>query len=424
MLTRIVFIFLLSLAASVTAGEADTSLNTNVDKKTKEVKFTAGNNDSQIVTKVYKLKHADPYEILPFLRKAVGASRIKGARTKVEAIKYNDGTGAVIVSAEAYRFGKHKNGTGISEIVKQLDLPHLEHADDEEFMVYYPKYRSASSLARTLRKVGASNGIDKITVDRKANIMIIKGPVYTHKTIKEMLRQYDAGPTQVYLNFKFYEIRQESKAQMEAAYKSWKEGPGKTYFTVSMIPASGSKTKTTFLNFKPEWKTAYFDYLVTKKDAKVVFSGNILASNRQKSFIETDKKETGNKKESMELKLSVIPTISSDSSQLDINISGMVPVKRKSTITSEHCYISTKIQLGNFDNEIVIGGSEIVSTLGSRKQSWFGRMFSSESSKSDKLARLVVVISCRKTSGPPPLEGKQLEKIKKIETELNKSSRF
>ncbi|MEG1980841.1 MAG: hypothetical protein RR060_08925, partial [Victivallaceae bacterium] len=120
-----------------------------VDQNTDVVHFIRDNNDPRVVTKAYLLKHVDAYEFRQFIRQMVQSKRVGntslvenfpsnttgpsantqeattstatpntpvnaqpgynpatqlGSNTAVECLKYVDGTGLLIVSAEEYRF--------------------------------------------------------------------------------------------------------------------------------------------------------------------------------------------------------------------------------------------------------------------------------------------------------------------------------
>ena len=47
------------------------------------------------------LKNADPYAVRNYLEAAVGAKSINASPAQVTAVKFSDGAGAVLVSAEA-----------------------------------------------------------------------------------------------------------------------------------------------------------------------------------------------------------------------------------------------------------------------------------------------------------------------------------
>ena len=118
-------------------------LNVTVREDTDVVHFIKDNADPDVVTKTYVLKHADPYELRSYLREMVQSRRIDESNTGIQAIKYNDGTGIIMVSAEDYRFEDSENGQGIDSIIELLDKPGVISATGGEVYVYQPKYRSA-----------------------------------------------------------------------------------------------------------------------------------------------------------------------------------------------------------------------------------------------------------------------------------------
>ena len=66
-------------------SQVQAHLRIDVDKETDTVHFISTDNDPYIHTKTYVLKHADPYEIRPYLREAVGRSGSAPARARSSA---------------------------------------------------------------------------------------------------------------------------------------------------------------------------------------------------------------------------------------------------------------------------------------------------------------------------------------------------
>ena len=107
-------------------------LKIDVKDGTKEINVIRDNNDPYVITKPYILKNADPYAVRSYLEAAVGAKSVNDSPAQVMAVKYQDGTGVVLVSAEEYRFKDSKEGRGIDDIVAALDrkgLTFLPEAD-------------------------------------------------------------------------------------------------------------------------------------------------------------------------------------------------------------------------------------------------------------------------------------------------------
>lgn len=103
--------------------EVEAKLNIMVKEDTDVLHFIKDNTDPDVITKPYVLKHADPYEIRGYLREMVQTRKIDDSDTGIQAIKYNDGTGIIMVSAEDYRFEDSEEGQGIDSIIEMLDKP-------------------------------------------------------------------------------------------------------------------------------------------------------------------------------------------------------------------------------------------------------------------------------------------------------------
>ena len=131
-------------------------LKINVADGTKEVKVIRDNNDPFVITKPYMLKHADPYAVRSYLEAAVGAKSVNVSPAQVTAVKFSDGAGAVLVSAEEYRFADSKDGKGIDGIVASLDRPGLTFMPDADAHIYFPRISRAANLRDMLLNVGSS----------------------------------------------------------------------------------------------------------------------------------------------------------------------------------------------------------------------------------------------------------------------------
>ena len=82
-----------------TAGYGSSTVQTQirVDVKDSEdaIHFVRGNTDPFVVTKLYELKHANPYAIRGYLLNVVKGVQINQRPVQVEAVKFNDGRGVV-----------------------------------------------------------------------------------------------------------------------------------------------------------------------------------------------------------------------------------------------------------------------------------------------------------------------------------------
>ncbi len=288
--------------AAPNGSEIQTQLRIEVEKDVDTLHLVSWNNDPYILTKTYILKNADPYEIKPYLRTAVRAERIQGNSAKVEAIKFNDGTGAIIVSAEDYRFEKQTDGSmGIDELVESLDKPDLKSASGKKAFAYFPKYWDANSLANILRNVGLSvqgddfeleGGGDTVGIDPDLNALLFYCPKYQIKNIKTMLSLYDTPTAEVKVRYAVYELDSENDDKLGVDFQAWKNGPGADIFSAagrfsdgwsgtafSGLPDGTSSGSTKFFKFSPRWNTRYIDFLAAQGKANVVTTGEISIMN-------------------------------------------------------------------------------------------------------------------------------------------------
>ena len=277
-------------------------LNVEVNRETDAITFVNTNNDPFVYTRVYVLKHADPYEIRPFIMAAVRSRRVDTNDTKVEAIRYMDGTGMLIVSAEQYRFEPVENGMSINQIVEMLDKPGLASETGRKFFLYYPKYWDSATLAALVRRVGMTEadddvelqgGIDTVRADVGLNALMFYTSPFSQKAIERILKEYDAPVTEALVDYKIYEIDSENDGNLGIDFQAWKNGPGADLFAAGARYASGwdflnnnvasnliKSSHTSAFNFNPKWNSKYLDFLVAKSKAKVITSGRTSIMNR------------------------------------------------------------------------------------------------------------------------------------------------
>jgi hypothetical protein len=279
----------------------------NLDRDTDQFHFIRDNNDPYVVTKTYVLKNADPYEIRPFVRSAVMANRVKENNTTVECIKYNDGKGVLIVSAEEYRFKSHDNGMSIDEIVAALDKPSVTSSSGQTTFVYFPKYWTSRDLAQLVKNVGANiegddvelqRGMDHIDYDSGLNCMFMYIPRYGQKNIEKMLKLYDTPTYEVEVKYSVYEIYAENDAKIGADFQAWKNNGGSDLFaaggryrdnwsaTWDGGASKNGSNNTGYVNFNPKWNTRYLDFLVSTGKSSVVTSGELLVMNQATGKVE------------------------------------------------------------------------------------------------------------------------------------------
>ena len=292
------------------AGYGSTTVQTQlrVDVKESEgaVRFVRTNTDPFVITKLYTLKHAEPYALRGYLLSVVQGVKVSGNPVQVDAVEFNDGRSVLLVSAEDYRFEKTGNGESIDEIIERLDQPEIGYSSGRPKFIYFPKVNAAANLKEMLLNVGAhargdnvefTGGTDALTVDGGLNALFIAAPNWSLNSIKEQLEQYDRPMPEIRLEYQLVEISTENDDKLGVDFQSWKNNDGVDFFSAGGryrnnwastfaggIDGSHS-SRTDFFNFNPKWNSEYFDFLTSTGRAKVVTQGVIVAKNRRQSAI-------------------------------------------------------------------------------------------------------------------------------------------
>jgi len=291
-----------------TAGYGSSTVQTQIRVDVKDgeeaIHFVRGNSDPFVITKLYELKHANPYAIRGYLLNVVKGVQINQNPVQVDAIRFNDGHGVVLVSAEDYRFENNGKGDSIDEIIAELDQPGMYYTVGKPRFIYFPKVNAAANLREMVKNVGATgndveftHGVDNLIVDGGLNALFIAAPYWSMNAIREQLEQYDKPMPEIRLSYQLVEISTENDDKLGVDFQSWKNNDGVDFFsaggryrnnwaTTFAGGINGShSSRTDFFNFNPKWNTKYFDFLTSTGRAKVVTQGVITAKNRRKSEI-------------------------------------------------------------------------------------------------------------------------------------------
>ena len=280
-------------------------LKIDVKDGTREVNVIRDNNDPYVITKPYILKNADPYAVRSYLEAAVGAKSVNDSPAQVMAVKYKDGTGVILVSAEEYRFQDSKEGRGIDAVVASLDRKGLTYMPDADTHIYFPRISRASNLRDMLQKVGSSEldpefavSPGKILVDAELNALLVKAPAWEWKEMREMLKFYDRPIPEVRIAYRVLEIYAENDDRIGVDFQSWKNNDGVDLFATGMIVrrnwgtffTSGvqdtGNNKTNYWNLNPKWNSRYLDLMTSIGKAKCLAQGEIVAQNRKTSLLQ------------------------------------------------------------------------------------------------------------------------------------------
>jgi len=283
-------------------------LQIDVREGTKSVKVIRDNTDPYVITKPYSLKHADPYAVRSYLEAAVSARSIRTSPVQVTAVKFTDGTGVILVSAEEYRFKDSKEeGKGIDSIVALLDRPGLTYAPSAETYVYFPRISRAANLRDMLIRVGSSEldpefeiSPSTVMVDAELNALLIRAPEWSWADMRKLLLKYDRAIPEVRISYRILEIYAENDDRIGIDFQSWKNNEGVDLFSAGAnisrnwgtFFASGvqntGNNQISYWNFNPKWNTRYLDFMTSIGKAKVLARGSLVAQNRITSRIQVN----------------------------------------------------------------------------------------------------------------------------------------
>ena len=471
-------------------------LRLNIREDADTVHFIRDTNDPKIITKTYVLKHADPYSLRPYLREMVQALRVDYNNaagrentayyntynkdnaagtgkifvpTGIECIRFSDGTGVIMVSAEDYRFQDSTNGMGIDSLINKLDVPNLRNSSGQPKYIYFPSNRSAKELQAMIKLVGANvsndtveliGGKDKIEVDEDLNCLFMNTALYSRKNIEEMLRIYDVSCPEIRFSCTVYELNAENDGMLGIDFQSWKNNDGVKFFStganlsrnynISNFPipiAPDGTINTHYFNFEPKWNTKFLDFLVSKGKAKVFSTGDLAIQNGttgnllRKSGtlyaaltkITTGDGKSGNKvdvktaNDKFKFQLNVTPFITEKAAtvQVKVNTVSMLGFTSSGTVRTTAYESNQKVMLGTGRNRLYLGGiekTEIVSDVGGipllKDLPILGFLFSTER-ESTKKSHLAVVAECEILQPSTLIDEKSLEKIQLIKKDTD-----
>ena len=397
------------------SSTVQTQLRVDVKDSDKAIRFVRTNTDPFVITKLYTLKHAEPYALRGYLLGVVRGTKINGNPVQVDAVKFNDGRGVLLVSAEDYRFVSNGKGDSIDEIIAKLDQPNIAYSNGRPQFIYFPKVNAAANLKGMVENVGAAGndvefagGTDALVVDGGLNALFVAAPPWSWDNIKTQLDQYDRPMPEIRLSYQLIEVSTENDDKLGVDFQSWKNNDGVDLLSVggryrnnwanafsAGIDGSHS-SRTDYFNFNPKWNSKYFDFLTSTGRAKVVTEGVIVAKNRRQSKISVgtglfyeeetpipdtdlnDKIIDGRDKlppeadlavkhgnaqntkaaDGFKFELEVTPVVTGKASILPVKVSGVSLLGWNSDGSPRlnKSEFSTEIQIGNEGKDFVIGG--------------------------------------------------------------------
>ena len=406
-------------------------LRVDVKEGDSAVRFIRDNADPYVLTKAYRLKNADPYAVRGYLLTAVGGVKTSTSPVNVDAIKFNDGSGLLLVSAEDYRFAQGGNGESIDEIVAGLDQPNLHTWSGKPRYVYYPKFQTAANLREMLVNVGGSfkdkefsNGIDMIQVDAPLNALFFSTPHWSRTAIEERLADYDQPIPELRLTYKVVEVSSENDERLGADFQSWKNDNAALALSAGFrardnfdstfeggVAKSGAH-RTRFVNLSPKWSTRYLDFLSATGRAKTVTEGVVVAQNGSTARVVSENglftvaEATGGQANGFKFELEATPVIGLKAAELPIKIvsTSLTGWNSDGTPRLAKSEVKTDVSVGLDGADFAVGGITRSETVKSdtgvpllKDIPWLGALFSNES-EGIKKSELVVLVTASYSS--------------------------
>jgi len=261
----------------------ETQLRIDIDKDTDVVKIDRDDTTEFLVTKAFVLKHADPYELRPYVQKMVNGAELSGNEGRVECAKYDDGTGILIVTAEEKKFTDGINGgLSVEQLIKKLDQPGVTSSSGQKKFVYFAKHESAHDLYNMLDQVylqatgtGATgtaeldNVKEKIAVDDELNALLVYCNPYNVDKAQAALASIDKQGSNNHFKVSVYEIEKHNTADLGHDFQAWKNANHNMFSfqdTTSLVVSGGIDSQ-------------YIDFLETRGMAKVFTQAEMVLAN-------------------------------------------------------------------------------------------------------------------------------------------------
>ena len=272
-----------------------TQLRIDIDKDTDTVLIDRDDTTESLVTKAFVLKHADPYELRPYIRSMVKAAEVSGneGSSHVECAKYDDGTGILIVTAEVKKFTEGINGgLSVEQLIKKLDKPSVTSATGQAKFIYFAKHEEATDLKDWLDKVflqsKTKTGTDlddakeaelsvakeDVAVDPELNALLIHCNPYNVEKAKAALAAIDYQGGNNQLKVSIYEVEKHNTSELGNDFQLWKNA------NPNMINIEGTQKI-----LAGGISTEYIDFLMSKGKAKVFTESEMVISNAQEATL-------------------------------------------------------------------------------------------------------------------------------------------
>ena len=217
----------------------DAQIRLEVGKDTNEIYIQRDDTTADLVTRAFVLKHADPYELRPYVRNMVQAAEFVGNEdnSHVECAKYEDGRGVLIVTAEGQKFTEKHEGLTIQDFINQFDKQGITSSSGSKRFLYLPKHESAEALSEVLHEVVLQTSAssdearkaellytkEKTAIDYGLNALVVYCNPHNVELAKRTLESIDnphGGNS--HLKCTVYQIDKQNDADLGNDFQAWK----------------------------------------------------------------------------------------------------------------------------------------------------------------------------------------------------------
>ena len=220
---------------------------------------------SHYITSVVELKHADGFEIMPYVKEAVSKER-----GNARALKYSPPEGGkqrfyiTVITTE-------KQMPSVLKMIETFDLPGFKSDQGDTKSSLRVRYRRASELAAILKHDGMLSPVGKSFADDITNTLFV------YDTAAETVGQlahvefYDVPAPQVSFDIQVLEVRENDAGKLGLDWEAWKrslggqtgmtgnffEG-GKQFARLDWLLTLDARTLAEFLNYAVQTDTVNF----------------------------------------------------------------------------------------------------------------------------------------------------------------------
>ena len=299
----------LAWSGLATAQPASDNANLNLapdEIQTNLVKILRTSNKAQTnryVPKVYNFEHVNPYAVIRFVRRVMEIEE----SVWFAFVNPDMNSGKLLVSVPEYQI------EGLDALMEVIDREGLTSSSGDMKLLYRLKHRDAFDPGAQAVAVQEGTATTLLLVDGQINGWHLEDtPSGVASVSKAIADKYDLPTPQMEAHIKVYEVNLNDDGQIGLDYVSWKNGPGRN---LGAFGAFAQKEKISTLN-EPSallyhsgknthrlpgnsWEStgrngsyfydlpsAYFDFLVTKGEARVVTDSKMTVLDRSTALLE------------------------------------------------------------------------------------------------------------------------------------------